>query len=204
MSLLRFGSGRAGSALAGLGAGLALTILAGCGAATTQRGDIALTSEALELIGETSYALGVGDQLRVVIFGEEDLSGEYMVDSSGSVSMPLVGEVRARGLTVREFRSELESILRNGYLNDPRVSAEVVNFRPFFIMGEVESSGEYPYSDGLTVINAVARAGGFTYRANTRVAFIKRAGAAEEVAVPLTATLRVMPGDTIRIGERFF
>lgn len=192
------------SRAAAAAAGFALLAASGCGAASTSGGDITLTSEALELMGETVYTLGVGDQLRVNIFGEDDLSGEYVVDSSGSVSMPLVGEVRARGLTVREFRSELERVLSEGYLNDPRVSAEVINFRPFFIMGEVESSGEYPYSDGLTVINAVARAGGFTYRANTRVAFIKRAGAAQEVAVPLTQTLRVMPGDTIRIGERFF
>ena len=192
------------SRAAAAAAGFALLTAGGCGATGASGGDITLTSEALELMGETVYTLGVGDQLRVNIFGEDDLSGEYVVDSSGSISMPLVGEVRARGLTVREFRTELERVLSAGYLNDPRVSAEVINFRPFFIMGEVESSGEYPYSDGLTVINAVARAGGFTYRANTRVAFIKRAGAAQEVAVPLTQTLRVMPGDTIRIGERFF
>ncbi|WBQ14328.1 polysaccharide export protein [Hyphomonadaceae bacterium BL14] len=179
-------------------------VVSGCGATTPAAGEVTLTTEALQVMGENVYTLGVGDQLRVSVFGEEDLSGEFVIDGSGSVSMPLVGEVRARGLTVREFRTELETILRNGYLNDPRVNAEVINFRPFFIMGEVESSGEYPYSDGLTVINAIARAGGFTYRANTRVVFIKRAGASEEVAVPMTATLRVMPGDTIRVGERFF
>lgn len=179
-------------------------VLSGCGATTTTGGDAALTSEALQLMGENVYTLGVGDQLRVSVFGEADLSGEFVIDGSGSVSLPLVGEVRARGLTVREFRTELETVLRNGYLNDPRVNAEVINFRPFFIMGEVESSGEYPYADGLTVMNAIARAGGFTYRANTRVVFIKRAGASQEVAVPMTATLRVMPGDTIRVGERLF
>ncbi len=179
-------------------------VVSGCGATTPAAGEVTLTTEALQVMGENVYTLGVGDELRVSVFGEEDLSGEFVIDGSGSVSMPLVGEVRARGLTVREFRTELETILRNGYLNDPRVSAEVINFRPFFIMGEVESSGEYPYSDGLTVINAIARAGGFTYRANTRMVFIKRAGADEEVAVPMTATLRVMPGDTIRVGERFF
>jgi protein involved in polysaccharide export with SLBB domain len=178
--------------------------LSGCGATTPDGGEVTLTSEALQVMGENVYTLGVGDQLRVSVFGEQDLSGEFVIDGSGSVSLPLVGEVRARGLTVREFRTELETILRNGYLNDPRVNAEVINFRPFFIMGEVESSGEYPYADGLTVMNAIARAGGFTYRANTRMVFIKRAGASQEVAVPMTATLRVMPGDTIRVGERFF
>ncbi len=151
-----------------------------------------------------AYTLGSGDQLRIIVFGEENLSGEFFIDGAGMVSLPLVGEVPAAGKTVAAFRAELESRLSDGYLNDPRVSAEVLNYRPFYILGEVEESGEYPYTDGLTVMNAVARAGGFTYRANTRVVFLKRAETNAEVELPLTATLRVMPGDTIRIAERFF
>lgn len=151
-----------------------------------------------------AYRLGSGDQLRVIVFGEEDLSGEFFVDGAGQVSLPLVGEVPAAGKTLAEFRAELEARLADGYLNDPRVSAEVLNYRPFYILGEVEEAGEYPYTDGLTVMNAVARAGGFTYRANTRVVFIRRADTNAEQEVPLTSTLRVMPGDTIRIAERFF
>ena len=151
-----------------------------------------------------AYRLGSGDQLRIIVFGEEDLSGEFFVDGSGTVSMPLIGEVEAAGRTLQEFRADLEARLRDGYLTDPRVSAEVLNYRPFYILGEVEESGEYPYTDGLTVMNAVARAGGFTYRANTRVVYIQRADSDREVEVPLTASLRVMPGDTIRIAERFF
>ncbi|MAP95528.1 MAG: polysaccharide biosynthesis protein [Ponticaulis sp.] len=150
------------------------------------------------------YRLGTGDQLRVIVFGEEELSGEFVVDGSGSISLPLVGEVAARGKTVREFQRSVEAALSEGYLNDPRVSAEVLNYRPFYILGEVETSGEYPYSDGLTVLNAVATAGGFTYRANTRFVYIKRSGAANEVQYPLTATTPVQPGDTIRISERLF
>lgn len=151
-----------------------------------------------------AYRLGSGDQVRVIVFGEEDLSGEFVVDGAGMVSLPLVGEVPAGGKTLQEFRTEIETLLSDGYLTDPRVSAEVLNYRPFYILGEVEESGEYPYTDGLTVMNAVARAGGFTYRANTRVVFIKRADTNQEVELPLTATVRVMPGDTIRIAERFF
>ncbi|WP_422385464.1 polysaccharide biosynthesis/export family protein [Oceanicaulis alexandrii] len=151
-----------------------------------------------------AYVLGSGDQLRIIVFGEDNLSGEFFIDGAGMVSLPLVGEVAAAGKTVAEFRTELEARLSDGYLNDPRVSAEVLNYRPFYILGEVEESGEYPYTDGLTVMNAVARAGGFTYRANTRVVFIKRANTNAEIEVPLSATVRVMPGDTIRIAERFF
>lgn len=185
----------------------AILILAGCAtsaapapSAVSVPADSAGTQPSLA----PTYTLGSGDQLRIIVFGEENLSGEFFVDGAGMVSLPLVGEVPAAGMTVAEFRSVLEARLADGYLNDPRVSAEVLNYRPFYILGEVEESGEYPYTDGLTVMNAVARAGGFTYRANTRVVFIKRADTNAEVEVPLNATLRVMPGDTIRIAERFF
>ncbi|PHS28250.1 MAG: polysaccharide biosynthesis protein [Robiginitomaculum sp.] len=150
------------------------------------------------------YHLGSGDQLRVIVFGEEDLSGEFVVDGGGQVSLPLVGEVSAKGKTVRQFQRAVEAKLKEGYLTDPRVSAEVLNFRPFYILGEVKSPGEYPYLSGLTVMNAVATAEGFTYRADTRKVYIKRAGEIGEYAYTLTTETPVQPGDTIRIGERFF
>ncbi len=152
----------------------------------------------------TEYELGAGDQLRLIVFGEEDLSGEFLVDGSGYVSLPLIGEVQAENHTVREFQQAVEEELRGGFLNEPRVSAEVLNFRPFYIMGEVETPGEYPYTDGLTVLKAVATAEGFTFRANTRRVFIKRAGEEGEIEAPLTTETQVFPGDTVRIVERFF
>ncbi len=157
-----------------------------------------------ELRTGAEYRLGSGDQLRVIVFGEEDLSGEFVVDGSGQVSLPLVGEVSAQGKTVREFQRALAEKLKEGYLTDPRVSAEVLNFRPFYILGEVKAPGEYPFLNGLTVMNAVATAEGFTYRADTRKVYIKRAGEVGERAYTLTTETPVRPGDTIRIGERFF
>jgi polysaccharide export outer membrane protein len=150
------------------------------------------------------YRLGSGDKLRIIVFNEADLSGEFLVDGSGMVSMPLIGEVAAMGLTVREFQRSVETSLKDGYLNDPKVSAEVLNFRPYYILGEVNRPGTYPFSDNLTVLNAVATAEGFTYRANQRVVFIRRANDTQERQVPLTSTTRVSPGDTIRIAERIF
>ena len=171
-----------------------------------QGGGPALNAGMPELESEprAEYRLGAGDEVRITVYGEEALSGEFVVDGAGALSLPLIGEVHAEGLTLREFRSEVERELSDGYLNDPRVSAEVLNYRPFYILGEVEESGEYPYTDGLTVMNAVATAGGFTYRANTRMVYIKRAGSDDEQAYPLTATTRVQPGDTIRIAKRYF
>jgi protein involved in polysaccharide export with SLBB domain len=150
------------------------------------------------------YKLGPADKLRVNVFGEEALTGEFLVGGSGKVSLPLIGEVQAAGLTIAQFQEEIAIALRQGYINEPRVSAEVLNYRPFYILGEVNKPGEYPYTNNLTVLNAVATAEGFTYRANTRQVFIKRADAPGEQPYPLTTATQVAPGDTIRIGERFF
>jgi protein involved in polysaccharide export with SLBB domain len=150
------------------------------------------------------YRLGSGDKIRVITFGEEALTGEFFVGGSGKVSLPLIGEVQATGMSIPEFQKEVETALKNGYLKEPRVSVEVLNYRPFYILGEVTKPGEYPYTNGLTVQNAVATANGFTYRANTKKVFIKRAGENAEHEYPLTSISQVAPGDTIRIAERFF
>jgi polysaccharide export outer membrane protein len=151
-----------------------------------------------------AYKLGADDKIRVITFGEEQLSGEFLISGSGKVSLPLVGEVQAAGMTIPEFQKEVETALKDGYLKEPHVSVEVLTYRPFYILGEVQKPGEYPYSNGLTVLNAVATANGFTYRANTKKVFIKRADSATEEEYPLTSTTPVAPGDTIRVSERFF
>lgn len=175
-------------------------LLAACQAGVPLRaGETAVTTRE-----NVEYRLGASDQVRVIVFGEEALSGEFVVGSNGRLSLPLIGSVAVGGMTLREAETQIETSLADGYLNDPRVNVEVLNYRPFYILGEVEEAGEYPYTDGLTVMNAVATAGGFTYRANTRIAYIKRDGSNEEVAVQLTPSTVVQPGDTIRIGERFF
>jgi polysaccharide export outer membrane protein len=152
----------------------------------------------------SGYVLGPEDKLRVIVFGEESLSGEFLISGSGKVSLPLIGEVKAAGLTVRQFQDEVQNALKDGYLKDPRVSAEVLNFRPYYILGEVTTPGRYPYTDGLTVVKAVAAAGGFTYRAKSSRVFIKRNTDQKEQEYDLQATTPVMPGDTIRIPERLF
>jgi polysaccharide export outer membrane protein len=150
------------------------------------------------------YRLGAGDKIRVIVYGEQTLSGEFFVNDTGKVSLPLIGEVQASGLTVQAFQSEIETAFRTGYLRDPRVSAEVLTYRPYYILGEVNKPGEYPYSNGLNVLNAVATAGGFTYRAQTKRVFIRRTGETRERPYNLTSDVAVAPGDTIRITERFF
>jgi protein involved in polysaccharide export with SLBB domain len=149
-----------------------------------------------------AYQLGTGDQLRIIVFGEEDLSGEFQVDDTGAVSIPLVGDVTARGQTLRSFEAAVREKLTEGYLKDPRVSVQVLNYRPFYIIGEVENDGEYPFVSGMHVLNAVAVAGGFTYRANTSKVFITRGD--QEYEFIVKPDLRLEPGDVIRVPERFF
>ncbi|MGE7205667.1 polysaccharide biosynthesis/export family protein [Sphingomonas sp. NPDC019816] len=150
------------------------------------------------------YKLGVADKVRIIVFNEETLSGEFTVSDSGALSLPLIGDVKAIGRTPREVIRDIEAKLADGYLREPRVSLDVLTYRPFYIMGEVTKPGEYPYSNGLTALNAVARAEGFTYRANKRKVFIKRFGETTEHQYKLDPGVVVYPGDTVRIGERYF
>ena len=150
------------------------------------------------------YKLGSGDKIRVLTYGEPELSGEFFVSGDGKVSMPLIGDISSMGLTVPEFQAKVTAALKQGYLKDPKVSVEVLTYRPFYIMGEVKSPGTFPYTNGLTVMNAVATAGGFTYRANEHKVEIRRADTADWVTYRLDPTTPVAPGDTIKIDERLF
>ncbi len=150
------------------------------------------------------YRLGPADKVRIITFDEASLTGEFVVSGSGTISLPLIGDVKAAGLTTAELQTEIQTTLSNGYLKDPKVNVEVLNYRPFYILGEVTKPGEYPYVNGLTVLNAVATANGFTYRADTHRVYIKRADETAEHEVDLTTTTPVEPGDTIRVKERYF
>ncbi len=151
-----------------------------------------------------AYRLGVGDKVRVIVYGEEDLSGEFEVDSTGVIALPLVGETAAQGKTLREFEQTVTIAFGDGYVRDPRVSVEVVNFRPFFILGEVTAPGEYSYKSGMNILNAVAMAKGYTFRASTSYVYITRDGSTEEVEYPADHSTKIFPGDIIKVPERIF
>ena len=150
------------------------------------------------------YRLGSGDEVRVTVFGHKDLSGEFTVDGSGMVSLPLVGNVRAGGLSLRSFETNVIKALKPDYLKNPRVSAEVMNYRPFYIIGEVNKPGSYPYVNGMSVVNAVALAGGYTYRARENRLLIIRATDTSREKQPADHDTTVLPGDVIEVPERFF
>jgi polysaccharide export outer membrane protein len=153
---------------------------------------------------ETPYVLDTGDRLRVVVFGQEGLSNSYNVDSAGKIAMPLIGSVEARGRTTSQLGQGITSRLRSGFVREPHVAVEVEQHRPFFILGEVNTAGQYAYVNGMTVETAVAIAGGFSPRALKTHATVGRIVEGEIVhaTVPISYPLR--PGDTVTIEERWF
>lgn len=188
--------------------GMLVVGIAGCAGggevASTVAASTAATSDALAKPDPAlDYRLGSGDKLRLIVFGEEDLSGEFDVTGAGKVSLPLIGQVQAAGMTLDEFEGEVRGKLEQGYLTNPKVSVEVLNYRPFYIIGEVDKPGQYPYTNGMNVINAVAVAGGFTYRAKQDEVYITRDGDKEK-AYAADQAVKVLPGDIVRIPERFF
>jgi polysaccharide export outer membrane protein len=150
------------------------------------------------------YQLGVADKVRIIVFDEPTLSGEFTVNANGALSLPLIGDVPVRGLTPTQVGAQIRETLKGGYLLEPRVSIDVLTFRPFYILGEVNKPGEYPYSSGLTVDAAVAMAEGYTYRAEKKKVSIKHAGEELGHKEELSPDLKVRPGDIIRIGERYW
>jgi polysaccharide export outer membrane protein len=153
---------------------------------------------------DAPYRLDAGDQLRVTIFGQPDLTGSYAVDPTGHVALPLVGQVAARGHTTQEFAARVTTALQNGFLREPNVSVEVEQYRPFYILGEVNNPGAYAFVAGLTPQMAAAIAGGFTARAHTQDVDVMRTIAGEVHQGRLTMTAPVSPGDVLTVRIRYF
>ena len=150
------------------------------------------------------YLLAAGDRVKVVVFGHPDLSGDYEVDSEGRLSLPLIKSFPAAGLTLEEIENAIADKLSPDYLKNPRVGVVVLEYRPFYILGEVKSPGSYPYSSNMTGRASVARAGGYTYRAKKNKVTIIRASDPEHQKNPVDDNSPVMPGDVIEVPERFF
>ena len=153
---------------------------------------------------EAAYRLGVNDKVRISVFGEDRLTGDYAIAGDGTLAFPLIGSVKADGLTSDELGAALSAALANGFLNSPRIAVQVTSFRPFFIFGEVERPGRYPTAEGTTISRAISTAGGYTYRANRVEVFVQPPGKTGEVRILVRPDFPIRPGDVIRVGERYF
>jgi polysaccharide biosynthesis/export protein len=153
---------------------------------------------------DAAYKLDAGDRLRIVIYGQEGLTNTYSIDAGGSITLPLIGSVPARGRTPAGLAAEITGRLRNGYIREPSVAVEIEAYRPFFILGEVAAPGQYPYVPNMSVESAVAIAGGFSPRARRdRVTLTHTDGGGSiRAVVPLGTPIN--PGDTVLVGERWF
>jgi protein involved in polysaccharide export with SLBB domain len=145
-----------------------------------------------------------GDKIRITVFGEDKLSGDYQLDQSGQISLPLAGTIAALGLTQTQLEEALARKFRSEYLKNPKVTVTITTLRPFYIVGEVEKPGEYPYKSGLNVLTALATAGGPTYRASRTTVQIQRHGEVGMRDYPISVTVPVLPGDVVRVPERYF
>jgi protein involved in polysaccharide export with SLBB domain len=151
--------------------------------------------------GGNNYHLGTGDQIRVIVYGEDDLGGQFTVDGNGFVSLPLIGQVKVSGFAAPDLEIAITNKLADGYVNNPKVSVEVTTYRPFYVIGQVNKPGEYPYVNGMTVLNAVALAGGYTTQADDEDVYVRRNGTAKEQQVPADQTTQIYPGDVVRVTQ---
>ena len=149
------------------------------------------------------YRLGSGDLLKITVFNQKDLSGDYTINGSGQISLPLIGDVNAKDLTAKQVEQGITKKLMPDYLLNPRVSVQVLNYRPFYILGEVKQPKSYPYVDGMTYLNAVAIAGGYTYRAKEDHVEVIRMNDPQKRELTLKMDEKVLPGDVIHVKERF-
>jgi polysaccharide export outer membrane protein len=179
----------------------ATSLIAGCSS-----GPITGSSEAMRQsqAAAQSYRLAMGDKVHIAVFNEENLSGDYTVSPDGRITLPLAGPVPAAGRTVPELQEAVISTLKNGFVQNPNVTVTATELRPYYILGEVNKPGKYSYMPELTVMAAVATAEGFTYRADMGSVYVRHASDPSEREYPLTATMAVLPGDTIRVSQRYF
>lgn len=184
-----------------IGAVLVVGVLAGCA-----KGPIGGSPDAMQqsMTAARAYHLGTGDKIHIAVFNEDNLSGDYTVAADGKITLPLAGGVQAAGLTVPQLQQSVLATLKNGFVQDPNVTITASELRPYYILGEVNKPGKYGYSSDLTVLNAVATAEGFTYRADMSAVYIRHASEPAEREVELTSTTTVLPGDTIRVTQRYF
>lgn len=153
---------------------------------------------------QQAYLLGPGDQLRVNVYEEDDVSGEFEISDQGHISLPLIGPVQATGITLQELEKRVRLAFQDGYIRDPKISIEVLNYRPFYVIGEVNAPGSYPYRSGLSVLTAVAMGGGYTFRADEDDITVKRAGTTSGDPIKVSPDTIILPGDVVRVGERLW
>ncbi|HLI11228.1 MAG TPA: polysaccharide biosynthesis/export family protein [Alphaproteobacteria bacterium] len=193
------------SILVACAAVLATASLFGCGGQAPSETTAAAGTPAAEAKAEIAgYKVGSGDKLHIAVFGQEQLTGDFDVDGKGDISYPLIGTVPVGGMTASQIADALTNRLSPNYLKNPKVTVEVIKYRPFYVLGQVRKPGSYPYVDGMSVLQAVAIAGGFTLRGDQSGVLIARASDPQHKEQHVSVDAPVYPGDVIRVPVIFF
>ena len=175
-------------------------LVSGCGAGAISEAE----QQSLAAAASAPATLQPSDKIRVVVFGESNLGGEYELDQAGQISVPLAGTIRAQGMTQAQLEQALSQKFRSEYLRNPKVTVTVASLAPYYMMGEVKSPGQFAYRSGLNVLTALAIAGGPTYRASRSTVQIQRRGELTMRDYPVSASVPILPGDVIKVPERYF
>jgi len=178
-------------------------LLAGCNTLAAEAPSV-FASERSAGTSYGAYLLRPSDQIRIQVYDDPNITGEYQIDSGGFISIPLAGRLKVSGLAPAQLEQAIVARLREGMLKKPSVNVQIISYGPVYVHGEVKRAGDFPYKPGLTVMDAVALAGGYTYRADEGKVFVRRAGSNVEQAYPLDRRVPIYPGDNVRIPERFF
>ncbi len=181
-----------------------LLFIAGCGTPAERGVATQADLDALVSSATAPHRFQGGEKIKINVYNEPSLSGDYDIDPNGMVSLPLAGTIKAVGLTQAQFEKELAQKFRSEYLRNPKVTVTILQFRPIYIVGEVEKQGEYPFKPGLNVLTAMAAAGGATYRASRDAVMIQHYGETGMRQYPQKAGTVVLPGDLIKVPERYF
>jgi protein involved in polysaccharide export with SLBB domain len=155
-------------------------------------------------IYQPGYTLDAGDKLRITVFGQEGISGSYAVDAGGNINLPLAGSVPARGFSTEQLAKMIGERLKQGYVREPHVTVSIEAYRPFFILGEVTTPGQYPYVPNMTAENAIAIAGGFAPRADKKAVEVTRNSGPQRFSGQVPLNYPLQPGDTVKVKERWF
>jgi protein involved in polysaccharide export with SLBB domain len=175
-------------------------LVSGCGAGSISEAE----QQSLAAAATAPATLQPGDKIRVVVFGEQGLGGEFELDAAGQISVPLAGTIKAQDLTQAQLEQALAQKFRSEYLRNPKVTVTIATLAPYYIMGEVKSPGQFAYRSGLNVLTAMAIAGGPTYRASRNTVQIQRRGETKMREYPVSASVPILPGDVIKVPERYF
>lgn len=163
-----------------------------------------VTNVKAQTVEFSQYTLGSGDTVSITVYGQKDLSLETRLTDIGVINYPYLGEISVLGMTVSGLESFIYEGLKGDYLINPSVSVSIIEYRPFFINGEVKDPGGYPYQPGLTVDKAAALAGGYTERASKTKIFIDRSVNGKQVTLSADRYMQILPGDIVNIEQSFF